>query len=228
MMFDFSSPSTIVGWVFLSLFLVASVMNLVFCYQENEKPRAITKLFCLPLLGFAALCFEPASWLIYLGCFLGAIGDFFLLKKKSRKWLFAGMVAFFLGHVCYISLVLYRISLVGGLPPISWLWIALYALGLSGIVTFLVIKKSKDALISVAGSIYAVSLSGDSAVAIWALSAGAGPYYWLMLVGGLLFLSSDLVLTYTILGKDFPKRDFPIMLLYLLGQCFIVFGLLLA
>ena len=49
-----------------------------------------------------------------------------------------------------------------------------------------------------------------------------------MAAGYLLFFVSDCTLIFTTYIKDIKRRDFPIMLTYLLGEFGIVFGLILA
>ena len=72
----------ITGYVFLGIFFSFSVFHLVVCFFENEKLRKITKIFCLVLLAIAACFLAYRHPLIYVGAILGAVGDYFLLKKN--------------------------------------------------------------------------------------------------------------------------------------------------
>lgn len=46
-------------------------------------------------------------------------------------------------------------------------------------------------------------------------------------IGGISFLASDLILTKSFFIKDFKRRDYYIMLFYLLGQGLILIGITL-
>jgi uncharacterized membrane protein YhhN len=41
--------------------------------------------------------------LIYLGLFLGMLGDILLLRQREKSWFLAGLVAFLSGHLCYVA-----------------------------------------------------------------------------------------------------------------------------
>ena len=97
-MFDFTSPLTYIGFFFLLAFVLISLQHIYYCYKENEPKRKLTKTLCVPALAIAAVFLAPMRWQIYVGAAVGAIGDYFLLKKHFVKFLALGML-FFLIHL---------------------------------------------------------------------------------------------------------------------------------
>ena len=89
----------IATYIFLGLFVVASVLQLAFAFIENQKLRRKEKICCMMMLGLAAVFAFPDQPLIYVGAFLGMIGDWCVLRKKTFN---IGVVSFFLGHLAYI------------------------------------------------------------------------------------------------------------------------------
>ena len=102
-MFDFTSPLTYIGFFFLLAFVLISLQHIYYCYKEWEPKRKLTKTLCVPALAIAAVFLAPLRWQIYVGAAVGAIGDYFLLKKHFVKFLALGMLFFFLGHLFYIN-----------------------------------------------------------------------------------------------------------------------------
>ncbi|MCI7212824.1 MAG: hypothetical protein MR467_01565, partial [Bacillales bacterium] len=62
-------------YVFIGLFLLISIIHLVFCFKEMEKWRKITKPFCVIILAIAIAFASPTQYLIYIGLLFGVIGD---------------------------------------------------------------------------------------------------------------------------------------------------------
>lgn len=105
---DFSSIPPL-AYVFFSLSLLATAVELVFAFIENEIGRKITKCFCVGFLAVMTIVWLPDAWLIYCGAIFGTIGDFLLLKKHKVYPMVFGTLAFLIGHAfyiaCYASLV---------------------------------------------------------------------------------------------------------------------------
>ena len=211
--------------IFISLFAIASVINIISGFFEKEKIRRVSKPFCLLFLGIAACIILPKYFLIYVGCFLGSLGDFLLLYKNNKICLCGGLMSFLLGHICYIGHTIVYLSTNNLLP---W-WSYLVMAGAFVLLLILVIapiygltKHSK--LFTIPGSFYCATLLFSIGI------AGLGVYfigphlYLLVLFGTMLFFASDLILVTTLFAHDFPRRDFYIMLTYLLAQAGIVLG----
>lgn len=222
------TPNEIAALVFAVLFAVASFLNIYFGFKENERPRKISKPFCLAFLSIALICLVPNAPLIYIGAFFGLLGDIVLIWKDDKRCVAAGVLSFMIGHLCYISQAFLLAERNGAIEanPLSWLWVLIYCLGIYALCFYPIYRLTKgDRVFTFGGTAYAAIVITDSVVAILGCALGEGDWLSLMLVGGIFFAISDSILSYTIFQKDLPKRDFYIMLTYLLGQAFIVSGL---
>ena len=72
------APLFPVAATFFVLFLAISALELVFCFREMERPRKITKPFCVLLLALAFLFARPEGYLVYIG--LG-----YIARKHRRQ-----------------------------------------------------------------------------------------------------------------------------------------------
>lgn len=217
-------------YIFLTLFVMASIINVVSAFQEKEKIRKWSKPFCLLFLFVMAIMAAPTHYLIYLGAFFGFLGDILFIYKDNKKCVMFGLVAFFIGHVFYIAEIL---TASFALTPLSstsfvWLYIVLFGLGVAALAfypTYLLTKR--DLKFAIPGSFYAMILISVGAAALLGLANGLNNRIIVTLVGDLSFCLSDMILSFTIFQRDIKKRDFFIMVPYLIGQFLIVYGLLL-
>ena len=214
----------IAAYVFFGLFVVASITHLVFCFFEKELGRKITKCMTTGFLGIALIFAVPFEPLIYIGLFLGCLGDGLLLKKHKVWPFFVGMLSFLAGHILYIA------ELMKICSPLHWGYFVATGvyLVLFPILFFPFAKKiSHQRKLSVVGSVYFGILSLDL---IWSLVAcfhGHVDFCLLSVFGSICFLASDAFLTKTLFKKDVRRRDFYIMSTYLLAQAFVTVGLAL-
>ena len=214
----------IMVYIFLGLFVIASVLQLAFAFIENQKLRRKEKVFCMMMLGIAAIFVFPNHPLIYIGAFLGMFGDIFVLRKKTFN---LGVVAFFLGHLSYIFECMYMII---GEHNISWMNHIIF------IVTYIVValtmfgfcKKAKNhtTLNKIAQSLYFSILAVYIPVFSLAI-VKVGEYMFLSLIGSIVFIISDSILVVTHFGYKFKRYDFYIMLTYLLAEFLIIAGFVL-
>lgn len=204
--------------VFFSLFLAVSLAETVCAFLEKETGRKILKPFCLLFLFLGAVCAVPDSPWVYTGLVFGLVGDLFFLYPKKRKCVLFGLLAFFLNHVCFIGA---SCSLMKEIFPL--LGYVLVSLGaalvfLAGFAVLLNKITKKDYLISVTGAFYMVSIVLDLFMVSYLTALKTSPYMYLGIIGGVLFIVSDSILTYTIFIRDFPRRDFYIMPTYLSAE----------
>lgn len=215
--------------VFFCLFVVASIINIVAGFFESERLRKISKPFCLFFLSLSALFFAPQAPLIYLGAFCGLIGDVILLFKDNKICVGLGSFAFLVGHILYISEALLLIGERTSLwsNPSAWVWMLVYGVVLLTLSFYPIFRLTKHSpVFTPLGMLYSSILISDGAVAILGSALGLSSYLALMIVGDIFFIMSDSFLAYTLFVKDVKRRDFYIMLTYLLGQAFIISGLL--
>ena len=215
------------AYIFLGLFVLASIVQLFFAFIENQKWRGREKFLCLLFLGISAIFAFPNEPLIYCGAFLGMIGDILVLYKTNKKLFSIGSTAFCLGHICYIMEVLWRIV---GFENILW-WHPVLIVGvlLTVLITMALVCKFKtnhSTFDCIGQSLYFAVLISYIPVFAIALNSVGGSMY-LSLIGAILFIISDCILTYTHFGNKFKRYDFYIMLPYLLAEVLIVAGFVL-
>lgn len=216
-----------IRYVFLGLFVLTSLFHLVVAFLESEHLRKITKPICLFFLSLFALFALPQHPLIYIGAILGMIGDILLINNKNTKFFFGGAVMFLLGHFCYISEVLFVVLKV---DPVAWWFYVVVAFALLLVtLAFYPFAKglTKNRYLALIGNLYLGVLVLVIVVSSIASAKGYQNFMVLGILGGISFLVSDLLLTKATFMKDFPRRDYYIMLFYFLGQGFIVLALTL-
>ncbi len=218
--------------ILLAIFGIYSIAHLVFCFIENEKLRKITKPFCLVILGIVAVVAAPTHPLIYIGAFLGAIGDVFLINKRSLKSFLTGTAFFIAGHVCYYSQAIIFMNEYCNINVPIWIYFVVF--GALIVCTFALypMTKSIAGKATFAGNFYMpfllVLLATGVFLAVFLSQKGLSPLPGIFMAAGyFFFFISDCTLVFTTYIKDIKRRDFPIMLTYLLGEFGIVFGLIL-
>ena len=214
----------ILTYVFVGLFAVASILQLAFAFIENQKLRRKEKILCMMMLGIAAIFAFPTHPLIYIGAFLGMIGDWCVLRKKTFN---IGVVAFFLGHLAYIFECLFMII---GEQNIRWFHHVIYIMVyiVVALAMFAACKKAKNhtTLNKIAQSFYFAILAVYIPVFSLAI-ATVGSFMFLSLIGSIIFIISDSLLVVTHFGFKFKRYDFYIMLTYLIAEFLIVAGFVL-
>ena len=98
-------------YVFLSLFVIVSVIHLIDSWRDNAKRRAYTKPFLLILLLlFYFFAAKEISWVLAAALLFSWLGDV-LLIPKGTPWFIAGGIAFLVSHILFIFAYL---------PAIRW------------------------------------------------------------------------------------------------------------
>ncbi len=204
--------------IVLTCFAVLAAVHLYACARQLQKLRRFTKPFLMPVLMlWYTLSAQAPSALIALALLCGCVGDFFLLHDERKRNLYAGIASFAAGHVLYLAFFLPRIQL-----PAWWvlaLLAAVYGAGLLWSCFRIKPHAKKDML---AGSaLYAALLCFMSAcAALYALSG----YNVLPLLGSLLFLISDSILSNEILVKETRYGTFAVMSTYIAAQTLLTVG----
>ncbi len=211
-------------YIFLGLFLISSILQLAFAFIENQKLRRKEKICCMLTLGLAAVFAFPDQPLIYIGAFLGMLGDWCVLRRKTFN---IGVVAFFLGHLAYIFECLFMIV---GEGNIRWfhhvIFILTYVVVALAMFAFTNKAKNHTTLNKIAQSFYFAILAVYIPVFSFAI-AQVGSYIFLSLIGSIIFIVSDSILVVTHFGLKFKRYDFYIMLTYLIAEFLIIAGFVL-
>jgi uncharacterized membrane protein YhhN len=211
-------------YVFFGLFVALTIVQLVAAFLEKEMLRKITKPFCVFFLALAVVVTLPTHPLIYIGAFLGVLGDIALISKNKKIFLL-GTFLFLFGHFCYLSEALF---IMMKNQPLDW-WFYVVV----GFAVLLIIlggypfskKITGTRYLALAGNFYIGVLLLVSVVSIIASVQGYANFMILGVLGGVSFLASDMILTKSFFIKDFRRRDYYIMLFYLIGQALILIGI---
>ncbi len=217
------------SWSLISLYIVISIVNLVFCFLENEKWRKITKPFCmLPLLGFV-LSISPNNYWLWISIIFAWIGDVLFIFKHNKAFVIAGILSFLLAHTSYLFEFLELFKGVGPDIVSSYaFFLRFYPLSIIPAIPVSYFLSKKDWKLTIIGSIYQSALIAVFASAVFALTLGCNHTYSyvFILIGALFYYSSDFINAFTLYIKKVKRREVYIMSFYLLAQFLIVVGII--
>lgn len=204
-------------FAFAPYLLVSAVYLVVTALGQSATAVAIKPALMPALLLALLLCWpwRATRWLVLVLAVLEVvfawIGDVVLADPGSSGFLL-GLGAFFLAHLA--GLALYLGPLRRGRIP----WIAALLLLWWGALLVVLLPHLGALLIPVA--LYGLVLGGAAAAA-WGVNRWVG-------LGALSFLASDTVLALRMFLPDFAlwQHSLILMMLYLLGQGLIVYGVL--
>ena len=215
-------------WRIPALFFVAAaVTNLI--GHTSLAPSSISELVkpaLLPLLALTTLAAAGTPNLkglrtIILAQLFGCTGDILLIPDGFLPFVF-GMLAFLLGHVCYMSVFGGRSW--KGLKALTWIIaLVVMAAAVAGLILAIGINGAMLAPMAVYGM--ALMLLIFSAL-MGAVRIG-GKAWWIIFCGALLFTFSDaLIATNSFEVLPFQGKRFVIMLTYILAQSLLAAGFL--
>lgn len=201
------------GPLFLAVALVAVALFLYGLVLDDVALRMVSKPWpVLALLAALGAYGEPGRYRTWIMAGLGwcVLGDV-LLELRTSKLFLAGMVAFLLGHVCYVGAFLKRsraLKLAEALPFVAWIGWALWTLW-SGL----------DEM-RVPVSLYTLAIL----VMMWrSVASVQGPAWWMWSapLGALLFGFSDTLIALDRFHAPIEGARYPIILTYWAGQALI-------
>ena len=185
------------------------------------------KLFLLPFLMYWVATFDsfPTKKILILALTFSWIGDCILLfSDKGEMYFIVGLVAFLLSHLVYIGVFNKEIKTEIKTNAFAfWIGIGVVLLYLISMVALL-IGDLGVLKIPVIG--YAITIS------VMLLFAFKGSLHWskpsnfYILIGAILFVSSDSILAINKFHTSIPLASFWIMVTYLSAQFCITFGIL--
>lgn len=207
----------------ISITAIIFILEFVFAFLENQKVRKSIKPFCLISLMVSLFFFGLRHPLVYIALGCGLLGDIFLIWPKNKILFFLGIISFFINHILYIVLFSMLLSYT---PPV-WSIIALCALGiLFPFVGYRILYQYTGTL-TIPGLIYFYSLFMECLFAVLLLNDSKSIFAVMIFIGNLFFIGSDTTLTISNFMVNFKRKDFYIMITYLIAQSLIAFGLTL-
>lgn len=208
-------------------YLVLSIGYLALIILEYDTIAWFLKPFLLPFLLINAWRSEPfltKKWLLSALLF-SWIGDIILMfTDKGELYFIVGLVAFLISHLLYITLFLKQHNPNNGIRnPLFWISCMIVAFYLR---SMLVVLFPTLGALKIPVSVYAATISIMLVVALKGYFSWGnfGKYY--VLLGAVLFVSSDSLLAIDKFHSPFPFATFGIMFSYLMAQWLIMKGIL--
>ena len=220
----------------IALFAVLSLVHLYACYFKLRRLRALTKPGLLLLLAVFYLAFAPTfKPHVFLALLFGMAGDILLISDGRQMRFIIGAACFSIGHVLY-GYTLFCTTGAFAASPGLWLplvpalpyaaAIILIARRLSPYVRERHLRKLMPVYLGLVG---AVNI-GAWLTLFAALRAEAMPQAFaasLLVLGSLLFLVSDTVLSCSMFMRKPSHANFYVMLTYISAQALLTTGFML-
>lgn len=217
-------------------FFIALAFHLVCCVIKAPRALSISKSILMPLLalGVIVTCLtnkQPIPVILILGILFGMVGDIALLGKITPVKFAMGCIAFGLGHLFYMLILIPR-SHFWTLPVWVLVVVGLVIAAII-IVIYFMLHKPKG-LMCGAALIYStefVFIVFVSIAAIFVSRSTLGsfslvsPSTYRACLGLIIFILSDVILSNTVFVKDFKYSAVAVMSMYSIGQFFIAWGL---
>jgi len=213
--------------LYLSIYLVISAFYLLITAFNQEEMVRVVKPFLLPILLVAVYYTENFSTkkILLTALTFSWIGDVILLfADRGEIYFILGLVAFLLSHIFYIVLfnkqtisktISNKLSFGAG--------IGLIVIYFSMMITTLGPKLGS---LTVPVVIYAIVISTMLYFSLKGSFQWEAIPYHSVLIGAVLFISSDSILAFNKFYKPIPVASLLIMVTYLLAQYGIVKGIL--
>jgi uncharacterized membrane protein YhhN len=210
-------------WILL--FIVVLLADLFAVYSNNETLRYITKPLLMPLLvayfiSATKTFTSPLKKWTILALLFSWAGDVLLMfESRNGNFFIFGLIAFLIAHILYIILfdqIRIREKIKQSLLPL--LPIAVYYILLITLLQPTLGKMQKP--VAIYGIIISIMLS--FAIDLWRIKDRAVSFY--IILGALLFITSDSLLAINKFYKSFEYAGIAIMSAYGLAQLLITLG----
>ena len=185
-----------------------------------ELTRKITKGLLLPvLLVYYVVAAHQFLWTALVAITLSWLGDLFLIRKDEPRFFRLGMVAFLLSHVFYLVALVVMTSGVHVPALIASICVALAA------EFFLprLINPPKEMRAAIV--VYEVVILAMSVGALQYMVSNPTVGSVLLFIGSIVFIFSDVLMTYLAFGTKPKYFNAVTMLPYIVAQGLIVYGL---
>ncbi len=215
-------------YLFLSAFLLTGFLHLCASYADDAEKRKKTKPFLLAflLLFYLHAADHPVLFLV-LALLTSWLGDILLMPKGHHCFVMGG-ISFMLSHVFFIFVFIGHIAL----HKIEWIMLIPVVLAYFTIAHKVItaVKENTPKKMLVPMAFYLLCNSVMNVFALMLVLSIEKPGALIAYIGAVLFYVSDCSL---FLVRYYPKpgvvykKHFTVMLTYLLGELFIVTGMLL-
>lgn len=204
------------------LFLIVSILHVISCYKEITKLRNITKPLLMPILIFNFLFNgKDINTIIILALFFGFLGDVFLIKSKNSKFFIMGLLSFLIGHIFYI------VELFKNINFKNFYFIYLFSLLIPILISYFVYNKIKNYLGSfkIPVIIYISIIATMLCLSIFYFLTNTTSLPLIAMLGAILFVLSDSILSISTFKGSFKRDSFFIMITYIMAQFLLSYSL---
>jgi uncharacterized membrane protein YhhN len=208
-------------------YLIVSGVYLLIILLGHEDIAWYIKPFLIPFLILTVYFNRDFTSKKYLltALIFSWFGDIILLlSDRDERYFIAGLVAFLLSHLAYILLFNKQIKLKNTKSK------AVFWIGVTSIIAYLIIMMAMllptldDLIIPV--FVYALVISTMLLFAFKGFLIWDTPANWFILIGAIVFVSSDSILAFNKFYQPVAWSSFLIMITYLAAQYLIVIGIL--
>ena len=215
-------------WILSMLYFLIGFIYIILPVIPVSVPPLAVKALIIPIL---IIVFKVtvrnentiSNWLIYAALFFSWAGDVALGVTRHQETMFMlGLVCFLLTHVLYVMVFFQTPG--RNLPPKKFLYSVIPVL-LYGLVLLYILYDDLGEM-KVPVIIYTSVILAMVAAAINRIEKVNRTSFYLVLIGAILFLSSDSMLAIDKFSNPFPFASPLIMLTYIAGQYLIVMGYL--
>jgi len=215
-------------WILSMLYFLIGILYIMLPVIPVSIPPLIVKALIIPILIIA---FKVAvkngntvsNWLIFAALLFSWAGDVVLGITSHQEYMFMpGLICFLLTHVLYV-IVFFRTA-GRNLPPKKFLYSVIPVL-LYGLVLLYILYDDLGEM-KIPVIIYTTVILAMVAAAINRIEKVNRTSFYMVLIGAVLFLSSDSMLAIDKFSNPFLFASPLIMLTYIAGQYLIVMGYL--
>ncbi|HUH75164.1 MAG TPA: lysoplasmalogenase [Chitinophagales bacterium] len=209
------------------LYILLSAVHLSLIYIGKSDWLAITKPLLMPALALVIInqtkLKAPTMRYLAAGVLLGGFGDLFLMGQGTLFFAL-GLVAFLIGHLLYIYVFAQEVKQSKKTHYLleATYWILPYTAFFVLTINLLSKYISNFPVFPIYLYAFVIFLMSLMAVNRW--YAATSTSWWLVFLGSLLFIISDLALAVKVFIAPFENSSLLIMSTYIAAQGLIVYG----
>lgn len=211
---------------YLKIFAGISVFYLILLFIGQDEIAWYLKPILLPFLileAYSSENFKTKNLLLSALAF-SWIGDIILMfADKGELYFIFGLVSFLIAHIIFILLFTKQEKENTTTNKLFWVGLIIVGIYLFGMLSLLY-PSLGDLKIPV--TVYAITISTMLLMAIKGYFNWSKPNNLTVLLGALIFVSSDSILAINKFHSELPKSGFLIMITYIVAQFLITKGIL--
>lgn len=211
---------------YLKIFAGISVFYLILLFIGQDEIAWYLKPILLPFLILETYSSEnfKTKNLLLTALVFSWIGDIILMfADKGELYFIFGLVSFLIAHIIFILLFTKQEKENTSTNKLFWVGLIIVGIYLFGMLSLLY-PSLGDLKIPV--TVYAITISTMLLMAIKGYFNWSKPSNLTVLLGALIFVSSDSILAINKFHSELPKSGFLIMITYIVAQFLITKGIL--